>query len=171
METDRFSRAAMFVLAGLCLLAGVLPGLVIDALAPAAQAAVGARMPAQIGQAWLSIVPIAEARSSYNGLLVLAFIAASAGLCAIGDPPVRLAPGAPRAGLGLRRARSQSRDPVHGGELRPADPAGVRRPCCSARASASTCRRRASFGRRGLWSVIPDPIWEGLYAPIAGGVG
>jgi formate hydrogenlyase subunit 3/multisubunit Na+/H+ antiporter MnhD subunit len=42
-EVDRFSLAAMFILAGLCFLAGVLPGLVIDALAPVAQSLVGGR--------------------------------------------------------------------------------------------------------------------------------
>ena len=39
-------------------------------------------MPAQAGIAWLSIVPIAESRSSYNGLLVFLFIAMSASLAA-----------------------------------------------------------------------------------------
>src|SRR5262249_62043386 len=34
LETDWFSRAAMLLLALLCLLAGILPGLFIDALAP-----------------------------------------------------------------------------------------------------------------------------------------
>ena len=34
VETDRWSLAAMFVLAALCLLAGILPGYFIDALAP-----------------------------------------------------------------------------------------------------------------------------------------
>ena len=34
-------------------------------------------MPVQMGVEWLSIVPIAESRSSYNGLLVFVFIAAS----------------------------------------------------------------------------------------------
>lgn len=77
-EVDRFSLAAMLGLAGLCVLAGVLPGLVIDVLAPAAAGLVGAAMPPQSGLAWLSIVPIAESRSSYNGLLVLVFIAVSA---------------------------------------------------------------------------------------------
>ena len=38
-ETDRFSLAAMFSLAALCLVAGILPGLFIDALAPAGQRA------------------------------------------------------------------------------------------------------------------------------------
>ena len=33
-EVDRYSLAAMFILAALCLLAGILPGLVIDALSP-----------------------------------------------------------------------------------------------------------------------------------------
>jgi hydrogenase-4 component B len=76
-ETDIFSRAAMGLLLGLCLLAGVLPGLVIDTLAPVAQMLVGRAMPPQTGIAWLSIVPIAESRSSYNGLLVFIFITVS----------------------------------------------------------------------------------------------
>ena len=50
----------MFVLAALCLLAGVLPGFVIDALAPVAQALVGGRMPVQSRLPWLSIVPVAR---------------------------------------------------------------------------------------------------------------
>ena len=37
-ETDRFSLAAMFFLAALCLVAGILPGLFIDALAPVVRA-------------------------------------------------------------------------------------------------------------------------------------
>jgi hydrogenase-4 component B len=73
-EADRFSLAAMFVLAGLCLIAGILPGLFIDALSPVAKALVGASMPVQRDVPFLSIVPIAEARSSYNGLLVFLFI-------------------------------------------------------------------------------------------------
>jgi formate hydrogenlyase subunit 3/multisubunit Na+/H+ antiporter MnhD subunit len=76
-ETDRASIAAMFAFALLCLLAGILPGFFIDGLAPVTQALVGARMPAQTALLWLSIVPIAESRSSYNGLLVFAFIALS----------------------------------------------------------------------------------------------
>jgi hypothetical protein len=39
-------------------------------------------MPVQTTLPWLSIVPIAEGRSSYNGLLVFVFIAASASLTA-----------------------------------------------------------------------------------------
>jgi formate hydrogenlyase subunit 3/multisubunit Na+/H+ antiporter MnhD subunit len=81
-ETDNFSLAAMSVLLCLCLLAGILPGFVIDAVAPVAQDLVGQRMPEQASLPWFSIVPVAESRSSYNGLLVFAFIAISAMLAA-----------------------------------------------------------------------------------------
>jgi hydrogenase-4 component B len=81
-ETDRFSLAAMFILAALCLVAGVLPGYFIDALAPVTQALAGARLPRQEGIDWLTIVPIAQSRSSYNGLLLFLFIALAAGLVA-----------------------------------------------------------------------------------------
>ncbi len=77
-EADRFSLAAMAALAALCLLLGVMPGLAIDALAPVAQGLIGTHMPRQLSEPWLSIVPIAESRSSYNGLLVLLFITTSA---------------------------------------------------------------------------------------------
>ncbi len=76
-ETDRFSLAAMFFFAALCLVAGVLPGLFMDALAPVVGGLVGQRLPAQTGLEWLSIVPIAETRSSYNGLLVFVFMVLS----------------------------------------------------------------------------------------------
>ncbi len=80
VETDPRSLAAMFVLVALCLVAGILPGYFIDALAPVTQALAGARLPKQEGLQWLTIVPIAESRSSYNGLLLFAFIALAAGL-------------------------------------------------------------------------------------------
>ena len=74
-ETDRFSLAAMFVLAALCLVAGILPGFVHRcARAGGRRAWSATRMPVQTGVDWLSIVPIAESRSSYNGLLVFLFM-------------------------------------------------------------------------------------------------
>jgi hydrogenase-4 component B len=76
-EADRASLAAMFALAALCLVAGILPGFVIDALAPVVQSLVHGRMPVQATLPWLSIIPVAESRSSYNGLLVFAFITMS----------------------------------------------------------------------------------------------
>ena len=81
-EVDRFSLAAMFGVAGLCVLAGILPGFVIDALAPVTVSMVGGRLPHQANVAWLSIVPIAEGRSAYNGLLVFLFVASAASLAA-----------------------------------------------------------------------------------------
>jgi formate hydrogenlyase subunit 3/multisubunit Na+/H+ antiporter MnhD subunit len=81
-ETDRFSRAAMIVFAALCLLLGILPGLAIDWISPATAEIVHAHMPAQRFLPWLTIIPIAESRSSYNGLLVFLFIATSACLAA-----------------------------------------------------------------------------------------
>ncbi len=81
-ETDTFSLAAMFVLVFICLAAGVVPGYFIDALAPIAQMLVGARLPQQAALDWLTIVPIAETRSSYNGLLLFVLIALAASLAA-----------------------------------------------------------------------------------------
>jgi hypothetical protein len=81
-DTDAFACAAMYGFATLCLLAGILPGPFIDTLAPVASALVGAPMPAQRGVEWLSIVPIGESRSSYNGLLVFIFMLISGSLAA-----------------------------------------------------------------------------------------
>ncbi len=81
-ETDRASLAAMFVLVALCLLAGLVPGVFIDALAPVGQQLLGARLAPQGQFAWFTIVPIEDSRSSYNGLLLIVFIALGAWLAA-----------------------------------------------------------------------------------------
>ena len=81
-ETDTTSLAAMYFLGALCLIAGIVPGLFIDALAPVVRLVAGDRMPVQASVEWLSIVPIAESRSSYNGLLVFVFMVASGMLAA-----------------------------------------------------------------------------------------
>ena len=82
-EVDNFSLAAMFILAALCFLAGVLPGLVIDLLSPVVQSLIGGRLPVQSFLPWASIVPIAESRSSYNGLIILFFLVCSGTLTAL----------------------------------------------------------------------------------------
>ena len=82
-ETDAFSLTSMFALATLCLIAGILPGYFIDAVAPVAKSMVGESMPLQHGVPFLSIVPIAEGRSSYNGLLVFLFMVFSGVAAAI----------------------------------------------------------------------------------------
>ena len=94
VETDGCSRAAMGALLTLCLLLGIISGIAIDAIAPVTQLLVGQ-----------SIVPMAESRSSYNGLLVFIFITISTPLCR-DHPPLRLARGAPRSGMGLRLPRT-----------------------------------------------------------------
>src|SRR5256886_2216799 len=73
-ETDRWSQIAMLSLALLCLLAGILPGFVLDSLGAVTQLAVGARLAPQSAQAWLRIVPIDIHRSAYSGLLVFVMI-------------------------------------------------------------------------------------------------
>src|SRR5205823_2389641 len=78
----RFSLCAMFILVSLCLIAGILPGYFIDALAPAVHLSVGAELPPQTAFKWFTIVPIAEDRSSYNGLLLFVQIALAASLAA-----------------------------------------------------------------------------------------
>jgi hypothetical protein len=51
----------------LCLLAGIVPGVVIDCIAPVAPALTGSRMPVQLGDIWMTIAPVAASRSSYSG--------------------------------------------------------------------------------------------------------
>ena len=168
-EVDRYSIAAMAVLAALCVLGGIFPGAVIDALSPVTMAMVGDRMPVQLTAPWLAIAPIAESRSSYDGLLVFVFIAVSAGLAAFvvhrfASRAVRRAPAwgcgfpefspvAQYSGAGfaqpirrtfatvLFRAREHV-DMPEPGDTRPAR----------------------------LETTITDPIWETLYAPVAGRV-
>jgi NADH:ubiquinone oxidoreductase subunit 5 (subunit L)/multisubunit Na+/H+ antiporter MnhA subunit len=81
-ETDPLSQAAMLGFAALCLLAGILPGVVIDAIAPIVQALTAARMDRQLSDAWLTVAPVTASRSSYNALLIFLFILASAAITA-----------------------------------------------------------------------------------------
>jgi hydrogenase-4 component B len=169
-EVDRCSRAAMFILAGLCLLAGVAPSWVIDALAPVAHGLVGARMPQQAARAWLTIVPIAESRSSYNGLMVLIFITASASLAAFAIHRL--------ASRAWRRA--------------PAWDCGYPEPSSMTQYTAGSfaqpirrvfggivfgARERiempppGDLGPARFFGVLHDPVWEGLFLPIASAVG
>jgi formate hydrogenlyase subunit 3/multisubunit Na+/H+ antiporter MnhD subunit len=169
-ETDRFSLAAMFFLAALCLVVGILPGVFIDALAPVSTALIGARMPPQIGAQWLSIVPIAASRSSYDGLLVFLFMVLAGTLAAfaihrLASDRLRQAPawdcGYPDLspatqytamsfaqpirrvfGTFVFRAREQVDMPPPG-DMRPAR----------------------------LTVQITDPIWDYLYAPLVVGIG
>jgi hydrogenase-4 component B len=76
-EADILSRAGMALPLLLCIGLGALPGLAIDKLSPVVNSLTGSRMAEQAVLPWATIAPIAESRSSYSGLLVLAFIAVS----------------------------------------------------------------------------------------------
>lgn len=168
-EVDRWSLAAMGAMAAGCVLAGVFPGVVIDALAPVVHLVLGERMPAQAGTAWLSIIPIAESRSSYNGLLVLVFVAGSAALMAgvihrFASRAVRRAPawdcGFPDAGIATQYSASSFAQPL-------------RRVFGT---SVFAARERIHMPPPGdasparLEVELKDPVWSGLYAPLADGV-
>ena len=171
-ETDIFSLAAMFFLAALCLLAGILPGLFIDALAPVSTALVGASMPHQTGVEWLTIVPIAESRSSYNGLLVFLFVALSGSIAAFAIHRLASRRLATRTGLGLRLSRREPGNAIHCLELCPADPARFRHESCSARAKSVDMPPPGAMAP-GAASLSNCAIWFGmtLYAPVASCVG
>ena len=170
LEVDRCSLAAMAIFAGLCVLIGILPGFVIDLLAPVTASLVDNRMPAQSAVPWLSIVPIAESRSSYNGLLVFVFIAASAAIAALAIHRL--------ASRAVRRS-----DPWDCGFPDP-DPATQ----YTAGSFAQPIRRvfgtlvfraaeRVEMPPPGTLAparfevTVRDLIWDWLYLPIAAGVG
>jgi hydrogenase-4 component B len=140
-ETDTWSAAAMLAFALLCLMAGIFRGAVIDTIAPVTRALLGARMPEQLGDVWMTIAPVEAGRSSYNGLLVFAFIGASMLLASgivhrLGSRAVR------RAGVGLRLSGPGTRQPVLR-RVSPSRSGGCLARWYSGRATPSTCRRLA----------------------------
>jgi hydrogenase-4 component B len=169
-EVDGFSLAAMMGLAALCLLAGVLPGLLIDALAPVAKIMVGNSMPHQSSLRWFAIVPIAESRSSYDGLLVFAFMLLSGSIASIAihrlaSDRLRRAPawdcGFPDGSPAIQYTASSFSQPIRrvfGTLVFGAREIGEMPP------PGSTAAAR-------LTVVMHDLIWEGLYAPIATVIG
>ena len=168
-EADGFSLTAMFGLAALCLFASILPGLFIDALAPVAKSMVGASMPSQRGVPFLSIVPIAESRSSYNGLLVFLFmvfsgVAAAVVIHQFASNRLRRGPawdcGYPDPSIATQYTASSFAQPIRrvfgtlvfrANEQVDMPPPGDMRPA----------RLKVN---------LQDPIWEVLYAPIGIGV-
>jgi NADH:ubiquinone oxidoreductase subunit 5 (subunit L)/multisubunit Na+/H+ antiporter MnhA subunit len=164
-EADRFSLAAMFVLAALCLIVGILPGPFIDALAPVANTMVGSSMPHQTSLQWLTIVPVAESRSSYNGLLVFAFVllsgsVASAAIHRLASDRLRRAPawdcGYPDPNPAIQYSADSFSQPVRrvfGTVVFAAREIGEMPPPGSAAPARLTVE-------------MHDLIWETLYAPI-----
>ncbi|TFV68572.1 hydrogenase 4 subunit B [Bradyrhizobium frederickii] len=169
-ETDGFSLTAMFALAAFCLISGILPGLFIDALAPVSKDMVGNIMPHQVGLQWLTIVPIAESRSSYNGLLVFLFAAlcgtaAATAIHRLASDRLRRAPawdcGYPEADPAIQYSASSFSQPIRrvfGSVIFGAREIGEMPPPSSALPAR-------------LKVELHDLIWEGLYAPIAKAIG
>jgi hydrogenase-4 component B len=159
----------MFVLAALCLLAGVLPGFVIDALTPLSQALVDGRMPAQARVAWLAIVPISESRSSYDGLLIFLFIAIAALMTAsaihrLASRALRRAPawdcGFPDASPLTQYSATSFAQPIRRVFGTVVFRAGER----------VTMPPPGDMAAAALSVTLRDVIWDGIYAPLARGV-
>jgi hydrogenase-4 component B len=169
-ETDNNSLAAMFFLSALCLVAGILPGIFLDALAPVTKALVGMSMPHQTGLDWLTIVPIAESRSSYNGLLVFTFVALSGSIAAfaihrLASDKLRRGPawdcGYPDPSPSTQYTASSFAQPirrVYGTTVFRAREIGEMPP------PGATAPAR-------LTVELSDLIWEAVYAPIAAFIG
>ncbi len=169
-ETDRNSLAAMYFLAALCLVAGILPGIFIDGLAPVTNMLAGTSMPHQTGLQWLTIVPIAESRSSYNGLLVFLFVTLSGSIAAfaihrLASDRLRRAPawdcGYPDPSPATQYTASSFAQPirrVYGTAVFRAREIGEMPP-----PGATTPAR--------LTVELRDLIWDAAYAPIAGLIG
>jgi formate hydrogenlyase subunit 3/multisubunit Na+/H+ antiporter MnhD subunit len=169
-EVDRFSLIAMSVLSALCLAAGILPGIVIDGLAPLTLALIGDRVPMQAEIPWTSIVPIAQTSSSYNGLLVFLFILLSASLAAyfvhrFASRELRRAP-AWDCGFPQNDPTSQYTASSFSQPLRRILGTLIFRARDHVTMPSPGDLRPAQFSLE-----IHDLIWEGLYRPIVGAVG
>lgn len=165
-EAHAASRAAMLLLVALCIAAGILPGYVIDAISPITDVFVGGHMPLQAAQSWLTIVPIDQTRSSYNGLFVFLFtaLAASLGAYAIhrfASREIRRAPawdcGYPDANPLLQYSASSFAQPIRRvfGTL-----------LFQAREEVAM-PKPGDTGAAHFHLVVRDLIWETLYLPIA----
>ena len=157
-ETDGFSRAAMGVLLALCLLFGLLPGIVIDVLAPISQRLAGQAHAA--ADRHRLAVDRADCREPQL-LQRPAGVRLHHRLDAAGDrdhPSLRIARRAARPGLGLRLPRSEPGHAIHGRQLCPADPPRIR----PRGVSGARARRHAAARRRASRPADRDVARSGL---------
>jgi hydrogenase-4 component B len=124
----------------------------------------------QSGVEWLSIVPIVESRSSYNGLLVFLFMVISGSLAAwaihrLASDRLRRAPpwdcGYPDASPATQYTADSFAQPIRrvfGSVVFQAREQGEMPPPGDMRPARLTVQ-------------IRDLVWDVLYAPVAGGVG
>ena len=172
VKPTSFSLTAMFALALLCFVAGVLPGYFIDALAPVVQGLVNAHMPRQTAIRMAS-------RSSPSPRVA----APTTACCCSSSSPARRAlppmssiagrrtrPGAARP-LGLRISGREPSHAIHGRQLRATDSTRVRNDGVPSPARKSTCRRPAIRGPRDCMSISTTSCGTALYAPVAKVVG
>jgi hypothetical protein len=141
----------------------------IDTITPAAKLFVGGHVPTQGDIPWMSIVPIAESRSSYNGLLVFVFIIFSASVAALivrqfGSKAIRRGPawdcGYPDPSPATQYTASSFAQPIRRtlGSV-----AFVARDHLDMPPPGDT--RPARFGIE-----VHDRVWDGIYTPILRGV-
>jgi hydrogenase-4 component B len=164
-EVNRWSVGAMLGGAALCLLAGILPGFIIDWLRPVCTLLVAGHMPPQATIAWLSIEPISASRSSYNGLVIGGFLLASGSLAAlvIHRFASRAARGGPAWGCGYPAVGPTAQYSA----TSVAQP--IRRVFGSLIFAAREQVEMASPGDVGparITRVIRDPIWAFGYSPL-----
>jgi hydrogenase-4 component B len=168
-EVDPWSITAMLGFALLCLLAGIVPGAMIDSIAPVARALTGSRMPTQLGDAWLSIVPVEASRSSYNGLLIFGFITASVLVTVVaihrfGSRAVRRGP-AWDCGFPDPTPASQYSAGSFAQPLRRVFATVVFRARDKVDMPEPGDNRAA-----GIVRSLSDPIWDAVYAPLGRGI-
>src|SRR4029077_9098761 len=129
----------------------------------------GARMPVQTGVDWMSIVPIAESRSSYNGLLVFTFMVVSSTIAAfaihrLASDKLRRGPawgcGYPPAGPLTQYTADSFAQPIRRvfGTI-----------VCGAR-EIGEMPPPGSVAPARLTVELRDLIWNTLYAPVAVGI-
>jgi hydrogenase-4 component B len=168
-EVDRFSLAAMALLALLCLITGIVPGFFMDAVAPITRQLTGGALPLQASQPWLTIVPAVASGSSYNGLLVFLFIATSAMLAVwtihrFASHAIRRGPawdcGFPDASPLTQYSGSSFAQPIRRVFL----------------ARTSVTREEIVMPAPGdvrparFTLAVTDPVWTWLYQPFAGAI-
>jgi hydrogenase-4 component B len=169
-ETDTYSVAAMFGAASLCLLAGVFPGIVIEAVAPAVGLLTGTLLPLRSGAGFLAILPVAASQSSYGGLLIFLFVTVSALLAAccaqqFGSRALRRAPawdcGFPDLSAATQYTAASFAQPIR----------RLFGPLLFRSREVITLPQPGDIAPARIEKRLRDPIWELVYLPISAGIG
>ena len=176
-EADGFSRAAMIVLAGLCVILGVLPSLVLTLIAPVTQEVLAAHITVRHGLSWLTLLPVVSRHSSYNPLLIVLFIGAGAIVAAaalhrFGSRAVRRTPA---WGCGFAATDGRTGFPEVGTQY---SPSGFSQPIRRVFGTVLfrvrdevTMPGPGETGPARLVVTMIDPVWQGAYLPLIGFVG